>query len=367
MMEAPEGGWDLVVTAGKFLPPHRGHHHLIDTALASAKRLVVLVCDPVDGRQRPTAAQRADWIAALHPSRPGHDVEVVVVPDLCDEHGSEPCSPECSPRWAKLTRAVCGAPDAVATSEGYGHTWAAALGCEHLSVDPSRTTVPMSGTAARTDLAAGWQQLDPLVRAGLTRRVVVVGAESTGTTTLSRQLSERLGVPWVREYGRDHSALLAAEAGGIDAVRWRAEDFAAIAANQNRLEATARGQVAAAPLADGATPLVVCDTDAWATTVWERRYLGSTSTATVRAAQTLDVPLVVFLTSHDGVPFVDDGLRDGEHLRADMTGWFRDELAARSHRDGFEVVELVGSPEDRLTAALAALTEATAAHPLFVR
>jgi nicotinamide riboside kinase len=40
------------------------------------------------------------------------------------------------------------------------------------------------------------------VRAGLARRVVVIGAESTGKTTLAQALAENLGTVWVPEYGR---------------------------------------------------------------------------------------------------------------------------------------------------------------------
>ncbi|MFI7539787.1 hypothetical protein [Actinoplanes sp. NPDC049599] len=40
-------------------------------------------------------------------------------------------------------------------------------------------------------------------------------------------------------------------------------------------------------------------------------------------------PDLYLLTHHEGVPFVDDGLRDGAGIRAWMTGRFERELAAR--------------------------------------
>lgn len=36
------------------------------------------------------------------------------------------------------------------------------------------------------------------------------------------------------------------------------------------------------------------------------------------------------LTSPEGVDFVQDGLRDGEHLRREMTDWFRETLEDQS-------------------------------------
>ena len=85
--------------------------------------------------------------------------------------------------------------------------------------------------------------------------------------------------------------------------------------------------------------------------MWEERYLGSVSpdvSAAARdAAQRADLYL---LTSDDDVPFVDDGMRDGEHLRAWMSGRFRAELRSA----GVACVELTGSYRQRLTDAMAA-------------
>jgi len=55
-------------------------------------------------------------------------------------------------------------------------------------LDQTRKLYPTSGTAVRQDLVPQWDMLSPAVRAGLAMRVVVVGAESAGTTTLSREL-----------------------------------------------------------------------------------------------------------------------------------------------------------------------------------
>ncbi|MEU8185186.1 AAA family ATPase [Micromonospora sp. NPDC049047] len=68
-------------------------------------------------------------------------------------------------------------------------------------------------------------------------------------------------------------------------------------------------------------------------------------------------PALYLLTDHRGVPFTDDGLRDGEHLRAWMTERFRAELAGC----GVPAVELTGSPADRLARAVRACDAVLAA------
>ena len=96
--------------------------------------------------------------------------------------------------------------------------------------------------------------------------------------------------------------------------------------------------------ADGG-PALICDTDAFATPVWERRYLGPEHARLDPA--TLGRGHVYLLTHHDGVPFVQDGTRDGAHLRARMTDEFLAQLVA--HAKPFAV--LTGTLARRLALA----------------
>ena len=194
----------------------------------------------------------------------------------------------------------------------------------------------------------------------MTRRVVVVGAESTGTTTLVRELcdgyrargGEWAQTQWVREFGRDMSfiKLDRLRTSGfdnptMDDLTWTTEDFVEIALEQNRLEDEAA-------LVSG--PLLLCDTDALATMVWEERYLGTHSPEV--ESLILHQPRALYiLTSDEGVAFEADEIRDGEHLRSDMTQRFRELL--RSGPTPW--IELDGVNHDervrRATAAIDAL------------
>lgn len=179
-----------------------------------------------------------------------------------------------------------------------------------------------------------WDELTPADRARLACRVVLVGSESTGKTTLAQQLVEhyraRGGVwtatQWVPEYGREYTELLVARQGAVASegeaasAEWTAEDFAAIAVQQQRLEDAA---------AASGSPVVFCDTDAFATQLWERRYLGDDSTAAFDALPVLPPRGLYLLADMHGVPFEQDGIRDGEELREAMQGWFVDELKRR--------------------------------------
>lgn len=311
------------VCIGKFLPPHLGHKLLIDTAQDQSDRVVVIICqkssDPIPGDLR------AGWIREIHPA-----AEVMLIDDHYD-------ADEDSQLWARLTLGWLGsAPDAVFTSEDYGHAYAGAMGCVHVQVDKARQRVPCSGTAIRRDPLRHWDFLEAPVRGWFAKRVCVLGAESTGTTTLAGALAETLQTVWVAEYGRQYSEgkLLRSES------EWRSEEFVAIATEQNRREDAAARE---------ANRVLICDTNSFATTLWHRRYMGAHNAAVAEVATQSRCDL--YLLTGDEIPFVQDGLRDGEHIRHEMHRWFQAALSEQP----VPWIEVEGSHEQRMETALAAI------------
>jgi nicotinamide riboside kinase len=61
----------------------------------------------------------------------------------------------------------------------------------------------------------------------------------------------------------------------------------------------------------------------------------------------------LYVLTGDDIPFVQDGTRDGEHIRGWMTQRFREVLAARDE----PWIEARGTREDRLAAATARIDE----------
>jgi len=343
---------------GKFYPPHAGHHLLVRTAVAASDRVTVVVC--ASDQESIPLTERVRWMQETHAA----DLNVTFV-GAVDNHPIDYDDPAVwDMHMAVFADIVAGVTDepvsAVFTSEPYGSELARRLGALDIAVDPERSLAPVSGTAVRSDPLATWDQLAEPTRGWFARRVVVVGAESTGTTTVSRALVDALRARggahgltrWVPEHGRDFTidklatdrarALVAGTPPpAMDELVWRTSEFVDIANRQNELEDRA---------ARLGGPVLVCDTDAFATAIWHERYEGS-------AAPDVDAlarhhPLYL-LTHHDGVPFEQDGIRDGEHIRAWMTGRFLDALAATGRR----TVVLTGSLDERVAAGLAAIDE----------
>jgi HTH-type transcriptional regulator, transcriptional repressor of NAD biosynthesis genes len=346
------------LVVGKFYPPHRGHLNLIEAAAAQCRQVNVLVM--AARAETVPLADRVAWLRAACGGLPA--VTVAGVPcDVPVDFASETV-------WAAQVAVMAAAlegnglpwPDAVFSSEPYGDDLAARLGAQHVCVDPGRVTVPVSASQIRANLTGNWDQLIGPAQAGLAARVVVLGAESTGTTTIAELLAahyrQRGGAlartMCVPEAGRGYTAAkwqqarAAAVAAGqpeppLEELVWTHADFDAVAAEQTRSEEAA---------AMAGSPLVVCDTDAFTTSVWERRYLGAAARG-MQPWATSQLPrhAVYLVTSHEGVPWHDDGLREGDlAIRTAMTGWFTGALTAAGH----SWVLLTGSLQERLGLAV---------------
>jgi HTH-type transcriptional regulator, transcriptional repressor of NAD biosynthesis genes len=349
---------------GKFYPPHAGHHHLIRAASRESDRTTVVVL--AASLESIPLADRVYWLAAEHWADPG----VTVLGDI-DDHPIDLHDDTIWDLHVGVVRAVLGRRaiadgepiaariDVVFSSEDYGPELARRLGAEHVSVDPVRHQYPISGSAVRADTRTYWRWLAAPTKAGLAARVVVVGAESTGTTTLSEQLARHFQTRLVIEHGRVHTERklavehVLAKVNGqplpdLESLVWTVGDFVEVAKQQAILEddAAARGG-----------PILVCDNDPWAATIWCERYLGDNHDEVTKTVGDRK-PAMYLLTDHVGVPFTQDGWRDGEHRREWMTARFVRALSER----GVPWELLTGSPEHRLRRAIRACEKMLAAH-----
>lgn len=338
---------------GKFYPVHAGHLNLVRTALSRCENVTVQVLYAT--QESIPAELRAQW---LREELPGAHI-ITGLDDAPVDYGSEAAWQEHISTMQDLLDThpgvgcggrAFGPVDAVFTSDVYGEEMARRFGAAWVQVDPGRAAVSVSGSAIRSDPGAYWSALPAGVRAWFARRVVVLGAESTGTTTLAEDLQAHYGLPAVPELGREWTVV---RPGGLDAP-WHTAEFDLIAREQSRTEDDAARRTP--------VPLVVADTDAFATTLWHERYVGAPS-GTVRALAASRVPDLYLLTG-DEIPFVQDGTRDGEHIRHGMQQRFREALAEQAPA-GAPWVELHGTPAERLKAAVA-LVDPLLAEPRWI-
>ncbi|MHB8882951.1 MAG: AAA family ATPase [Thermodesulfovibrionales bacterium] len=292
------------VVSGKFYPPHLGHHFLIETASLQCDRLFVLVC------WKPEQTIPADTRIACACIREVHpEVRVISVEDILADDDT--------PGWAAYTVQILGSePDAVFTSEDYGEGYARAMGANHVMIDRQRLSYPCSGTMIRKNPLTYLEWVSPCMREFYVKRVCIVGAESTGKTTLAQRLAEHYQTNWVPEYGREYCAEKWKDGNITD--DWVSEEFVAIATEQGRREDQA---------SRSANKVLICDTDPFATSIWHERYMISRSIEVESIAHKRRYDL--YILTGDEIPFEQDGLRDGEHIRHWMHGRFIEALTEK--------------------------------------
>lgn len=327
---------------GKFYPPHAGHHYLIDEAEKGCDELMVMVLFSV--YESITSFERVRWLKERHPN--------VLVVSAQDENPIDYSDEGWRPHIEIMGDTLMQwghKPDVVFSSEKYGDELAQRLGDQighnvhHQMVDESRSKVNISGTAFRKDASKHWEFLSPATKASLAMRVVVCGAESTGTTTLAKALAEHYKTSVAPEYGRYF------DWGVGKNHTWITDDFVHIAHEQERwIDRMARYSN---------NGLMIADTDAFATAMFHEVYLG------FQEYDILDYAVqhgnhLYLITDHVGVKFEDDGTRMNSGKREWMTKWFEEFIPGPADRR----VLISGSRSARLKAAVQAIDNIIGSH-----
>ncbi len=117
----------------------------------------------------------------------------------------DPSAPGFWEMWRKIIRdAGAGPDDYIVASELYGQRVADLTGSHFFPYDTERLLNPAKSTKVREDPMARFDDVIPEFRSYLRTTVTVFGAESTGKTTLSKQLAKELDGQWLFEYARPY-------------------------------------------------------------------------------------------------------------------------------------------------------------------
>jgi NadR type nicotinamide-nucleotide adenylyltransferase len=267
---------------GKFMPPHAGHRFLIETAARRVRELTIILftkkAEPVPGELR------LRWLRAM--ARPHRVIHVT------DEYRVDYDDPAVWAFWIRSIRRVYPqGPDLAFSSEDYGDELARYLGARHVSVDPGRRRVPVSGTLVRSRPWRYWEFIPKEARPYFVQRIAIIGAESTGKTTLARQLARHFHGGWVPEFARDY--LIARK------LVCRRSDMLPIARGQVRTEDAAARQ---------AKRFLFCDTDLLTTRTWSEHYFGLCDPRIRQMAR--ERPFALRLLLKTDLPWENDGARD---------------------------------------------------------
>ncbi len=165
------------------------------------------------------------------------------------------------------------------------------------------------------------------------KRIAIIGAESTGKTTLARSLALRYQTIWVPEYAREYMTV-------VDYSDYTLDDIINIAKEQKQQEEQAIGN---------ANKLLITDTEFITAKVWCEDVFGTCPKWIEEQVQTNRYDLYL-LTAND-LPWVPDPVRINSQRREYFFNWYKREL--EQEQLPFEIVS--GKYEARLFCAVQAI------------
>ncbi len=295
---------------GKFAPLHAGHQRMIETALSEADRLTILVYANPDFTAMPQA-MRAGWLRALYPQADVLEPQSPPPDESTDDVHRQHVRDFLRDRGILV--------DVVYTCEDYGDGFAQVLGVSHRRLDGRLTgkgdngvEIPVSATLIRSDPFRWRHLLHPVVYSHFIARIVLLGAESTGKSTLAAALGRHFATQSVAEYGRE---VWEAKGGKLALA-----DYVDIAVGHRERETAAVAYC---------RDYLFVDTNALTTMFFSHYYNRDSLPELRRLADDCRGRYALVLVCDDDIAFEQDGWRDNEVWRGRMQGMVLHDLRVR--------------------------------------
>ena len=187
---------------GSFDPLHIGHLHDIIRAASMCEELYVMI-SWCEGRESTSKELRYRWI--YNNVKNLNNVKIILIEDKAvskEEYNTDHY-------WEKgandIKNAIGKKIDAVFCGSDYLGTnrFESLYSPESEVIYFDRSEVPISSTEIRFDVYKNWQYIPPICRPYYAKKILIVGGESTGKSTLVEKLAIAYNTNFVKEIGRD--------------------------------------------------------------------------------------------------------------------------------------------------------------------
>jgi len=193
---------------GKFLPLHIGHIYAIIEAHSQADKLYVILSSSEKRDKRicelchikyMSAEIRLSWIGEAF-----NDLENISIINIEDDKGIDDYD------WVdganKIKQAIPEEITHIFSSESsYTEIFKANYpNAKHIVIDEPRSKIDVSATRIRNDPKSNWNYMPDFVRSFFVKKIVVVGTESSGKSTLVSKLAKFYNTNFAHEVGRDY-------------------------------------------------------------------------------------------------------------------------------------------------------------------
>lgn len=289
---------------GKFYPLHIGHIRLIEYAAANCDFLTVLVC--ASDRELIAESTRVKWLRDTFAKKSkicikGFSYREEELPNRSETDY------EVSRLWAESFNSILEPVDLIFSGEDYGDIVAHFMRAKHIRI---KRHLGISATGIRKDILAKWEWIGRQASLGLVKKVILLGTESTGKSTLAKHLAEKYSTSYVNECGRDLIQ---------DSQNCSIKDLIKVAIMHARnIERQSKN----------ARRVLIIDTDLSITESYARYLHGQDLIVSSKVRELNRGDLYLYLDND--APFVQDGTRMSKHQRDELDSVHKATLATKN-------------------------------------
>lgn len=310
---------------GKFLPFHKGHKALVRFALKYCDELIVLVCG--SDKEEISTEVRVKWVKSTFRKN-----NRIIVRAFDYKESELPNTSEysrvVSQLWASKFKETLPFFDVLISFEKYGKYVAEYLDVRFITFDRTRSKHSISSAMIRQNPFKHWNYIMKSAKPYFQRKVVLLGTESTGKTTLCNTLARYFEANLVVEGGKKTIGNLA------DFTKKDLEVI--IEQHSEKIEASQKD----------ARPLVVIETDIHIIQSYSKYTFGEYIDIDKSTVELHKADLYLYL--NNDVPFIQNGRLMSEKTRNELD---------KSHRQtlkdfGVNYHEIKGNWSQRLNTAI---------------
>lgn len=327
--------YNVGMYGGSFNPLHQGHVSCIIQAANMCKTLYVVICD-APKRNEINIRIKYRWVYQL--TKHIGNVKLLVLPDMCDaksEYTTQMALADAQYVKKQINQKI----DVVFCGDDYDENsfWHICYPDSHKHIFPRDE---ISSTKLRKDIYGHWNWLPNVVKPYYVRKVLLVGGESVGKSTLTINLANYYNTNYIDEAGREIS-----ERSGTDTMMLQ-DDFTEILLSQklNQINAV-----------NYSNKVLFVDTDALITQFYLNFFDDGNKYKNVALSDAIDAlnefDLVLFL--EPDVPFVQDGGRS-EIIHAERKK-YSDQIKEILDAHGRTYTCISGDYQQRFAQAVAAV------------
>jgi HTH-type transcriptional repressor of NAD biosynthesis genes len=300
---------------GKFLAFHKGHEYYIRLFANECDKLNLILSANTKKDRIPYDVRRKWLEADLKASMPLSEVRHKIKLHTMIEDDITPY-PEGIKEWCGEVENLLGEKiDVMFGNDDYVRECALEFGSMYFTPDQNRNVYNISSTKILDNGLKYYDYLTDVAKPYFNKKILILGPESTGKSTLAKKLNVYFNGKYIEEYGRTYEQTTI-DTFNIRCTQWDVKDYERIAEVQNEMINEAM---------ECPNKLIFIDTDALITQVYCEMYIKQNSKILDEYVSKQNFDLIIYL-DYDNTNWIADGIRTLENSRMEVDKIIKNKL-----------------------------------------